>query len=89
MRDRGGELWSIVLAAGDGTRLAPVTRRLYGDDRPKQFAQLGGARTLLQETIARLDPLCVPERTVVVVPERYQALAAEQLAPYRGPRLRS
>ena len=85
MRYRGGdELWSVVLAAGDGTRLAPLTRRLYGDERPKQFAQLGGERTLLQDTIVRLRPLVGPERTVVVVPERYQALAAEQLRGLPG-----
>lgn len=33
----------IILAGGDGTRLRSLTRRLTGDDRPKQFcALLGG-----------------------------------------------
>jgi hypothetical protein len=36
-------LWAIVLAGGEGMRLRPVIRHLYGDDRPKQFAALVGA----------------------------------------------
>jgi NDP-sugar pyrophosphorylase family protein len=27
--------WAVVLAAGDGTRLQPLTRLLYGEDLPK------------------------------------------------------
>jgi mannose-1-phosphate guanylyltransferase len=85
MRYRGeDELWSVVLAAGDGTRLAPLTRQLYGDERPKQFARLGGEQTLLQETIVRTRALIAPERAVVVVPERYRGLAAEQLGRFPG-----
>jgi mannose-1-phosphate guanylyltransferase len=32
------EGWTaIILAGGDGTRLRDLTRRIAGDDRPKQF----------------------------------------------------
>jgi nucleotidyltransferase-like protein len=31
------EYSGIILAGGDGTRLSALTRRLAGDDRPKQF----------------------------------------------------
>ena len=41
-----GNLWAIVLAGGEGVRLRSLTRRLYGDDRPKQYAALVGARSL-------------------------------------------
>jgi mannose-1-phosphate guanylyltransferase len=75
------DLWSIVLAAGDGTRLAPLVRRLHGDDRPKQFAVLRGQRSLLQETIQRMAALAASSRTVVVVSERHRALARKQLGP--------
>jgi mannose-1-phosphate guanylyltransferase len=61
-----GSLWAIVLAGGEGIRLRPVTRHLYGDDRPKQFAALVGARSLLLQTLDRIDRLIPPERTVVV-----------------------
>ncbi|MGH7416546.1 MAG: sugar phosphate nucleotidyltransferase [Candidatus Rokuibacteriota bacterium] len=36
---------AIILAGGDGIRLRPLTRRLAGDDRPKQFCVLLGGDT--------------------------------------------
>ena len=61
-----GNLWAIVLAGGEGVRLRSLTRRLYGDDRPKQYAALVGARSLLRQTLDRVSLLIPPERTVVV-----------------------
>jgi hypothetical protein len=49
-----GSLWAIVLAGGEGMRLRALTRRLYGDDRPKQYAALVGAGSLLRQTLDRL-----------------------------------
>jgi hypothetical protein len=48
-----GSLWAVVLAGGEGVRLRPLVRHLYGDERPKQFSHLLGTRTLLRQT---LDP---------------------------------
>ena len=78
------ELWAIVLAAGEGKRLAQVTRRLYGWDVPKQFAALDGNVTLLQQTMNRLAPLVPADRTVVVVAADRRDLADMQLAQYPG-----
>jgi mannose-1-phosphate guanylyltransferase len=61
-----GHLWAIVLAGGEGRRLAPLTRRLYGDDRPKQYAALIGSHSLLRQTLDRIALLIPPQRTVVV-----------------------
>lgn len=80
----GVPLWAIVLAGGRGTRLAPLTHSLYGKDVSKQFAVLEGTRSLLQQTIERIAPLVGYEKTLVVVSAGYEALAAEQLAPYPG-----
>jgi mannose-1-phosphate guanylyltransferase len=82
--DAQPSLWAIVLAAGEGTRLATVTRKLYGHDVPKQFAALDGDETLLQRTMDRVGRLVPPRRTVVVVAKHQQALAEEQLARYPG-----
>ena len=41
-------LWAVVLAGGRGRRLASLTRELYGEERPKQFAALIGKQSLLQ-----------------------------------------
>lgn len=77
-------LWAVVLAAGEGTRLAPMTRRLYGEPLPKQFATLIGDRSLLQETVERLSALVPAARIVVVVPGGYELLARLQLARWPG-----
>jgi len=77
-------LWAIVLAGGEGSRLAETTQRMYGSRLPKQFLSFGQARTFLQTTIDRLDGLVPPHRTVVVVAACHETLAREQLAQYTG-----
>ena len=47
--------WGVVLAGGDGERLRELTRWMYGEDRPKQFCQLLGNRTLLEEARQRAE----------------------------------
>ncbi len=72
-------LWALILAGGDGTRLAALTRALYRRDVPKQFAVLEGDRSLLQRTLDRIAPLVPARRTVVVVGPNHEALAREQI----------
>jgi len=83
-RQTQGNLWAVVLAAGEGSRMALLTRALYGREVPKQFAALDGDRTLLQRTMDRIAPLTPPERTVVVVSDTCEELARTQLAGYPG-----
>jgi mannose-1-phosphate guanylyltransferase len=80
-------LWAIVLAAGEGTRLSTLTRALHGYDLPKQFAALWGGRTFLARTLDRTAAIVPRQRTIVVVPENFKALAQEQLADYAGIRI--
>lgn len=77
-------LWNVILAAGDGTRLASLTTSLYGHPLPKQFAVIVGARSLLQETVERQLAVAPSERTVVVVAEACADLAREQLSGFPG-----
>jgi mannose-1-phosphate guanylyltransferase len=60
-------LWSVILAAGRGSRLASVTGGV-----PKQFWSPHGERTLLEETVDRLSPLTSPARMVTVIDRSHQ-----------------
>jgi mannose-1-phosphate guanylyltransferase len=55
-------LWTIVLAAGAGRRLASITGSV-----PKQYWRDGVAPSLLESTLERFAPLAPPQRTMVVV----------------------
>lgn len=79
-----GPSWAIVLAGGDGRRLVTLTRALYGCDLPKQFADLDGRGTLLQQTMSRVGRLIPPERTLVVVGARWAGVARRQIEAFPG-----
>jgi mannose-1-phosphate guanylyltransferase/mannose-6-phosphate isomerase len=71
----------VVLSGGSGTRLWPYSREAY----PKQFLAFVGDKTLLQETVARIEDM-EPEPAqfkikppVVVCNELHRFLVAEQL----------
>lgn len=74
----------VILAGGDGNRLASLTRALYGHDLPKQFAVLAGDRSLLQMTVDRAQLLTSLDRISVVVTAHQEAIAREQLEAHPG-----
>jgi len=75
-------LWAIVLAGGEGRRLAPLTRQIYGSDRPKQYAALIGRRSLLQQTLIRTGQLIPPVRTVIVTMATHTMYLRTELAAF-------
>jgi mannose-1-phosphate guanylyltransferase len=79
-----GDLWTIILAGGEGVRLRQLTRALHGEECPKQFAMIHGGRSLLQWTVARALRWSAPERIVVVVAAEREAVARRQLAEHDG-----
>lgn len=62
-----GNLWSIILAGGEGERTRPLVTRWLGYHKPKQFCTFVGRRSMLQHTWDRADQLTLPERKVTVV----------------------
>lgn len=74
------ELWAVVLAGGDGTRLKTLSRFISGDDRPKQFCALFGGETLLRQTCVRIEPAIAAERTTFVVVKAHERFYRKELA---------
>ena len=62
---------AVILAAGRGTRLAPLT-----DDRPKPLVEVGG-RPLLLRTLERVQQAGIPHRDVVIVTGYRENMVAE------------
>ena len=69
----------IILAGGDGTRLSPLARKIFGHEVPKQFCPLLGEETLLELTMRRVS-LSVPvNRTITVLNRNHKEFYASAL----------
>ncbi|WAJ38966.1 mannose-1-phosphate guanylyltransferase/mannose-6-phosphate isomerase [Pseudomonas sp. GOM7] len=65
----------LILSGGSGSRLWPLSRKLY----PKQFLPLTGSATMLQQTLQRLAPEGM-HKPIVVCNEEHRFIVNEQLA---------
>jgi mannose-1-phosphate guanylyltransferase/mannose-6-phosphate isomerase len=68
-------IFPVVLSGGSGSRLWPLSRTLL----PKQFLPLVSDKTMLQETLLRLNGLPGLSGPVLVCSNDHRFLAAEQL----------
>src|SRR5258708_201049 len=68
-------MYASVLAGGSGTRLWPLSTQAT----PKQFLQLPGPRTMLQETVNRIAPLVPLDNLYVVTSRDYVEPVGAQL----------
>lgn len=73
------QLWAVILAGGDGTRLAGLTTH-DGLTVPEQYCGLAGPRSLLRMALDRAGHLVPPSRTVVVVSEAHRHWWQRELA---------
>lgn len=72
----GHALFALVLAGGSGERFWPLSRRA----RPKQLLKLVSEKTLLEETIDRLDGL-IPREQILILTNVDQEKAVRELLP--------
>ncbi|MEP7015048.1 MAG: sugar phosphate nucleotidyltransferase [Verrucomicrobiota bacterium] len=67
-------IYALILAGGSGERFWPVSRR----SQPKQLLSLVSKKTLLEETVARLDGL-VPRERILILTNIEQEVAVRKL----------
>ena len=67
-------LTPVIMAGGSGTRLWPLSRASH----PKQFLSLHGEKTMLQQTVERLQELPI-DSPVIICNEEHRFFVAEQL----------
>jgi mannose-1-phosphate guanylyltransferase/mannose-6-phosphate isomerase len=77
---RKGNLFAVVMAGGKGTRFWPLSREAL----PKQFLKLVGKRTLLQDTIHRLQGEVDPANMLVLITEAQKNIVQWQAAEICG-----
>lgn len=65
---------AVIMAGGSGTRLWPLSRSSH----PKQFLNLNGSDTMLQDTVNRLSGLDV-DSSITICNEEHRFFVAEQL----------
>lgn len=65
----------VILSGGSGTRLWPLSRGVY----PKQFLPLVSDKTMVQETVLRLQGLDHLQAPIAVCNEAHRFMMAEQL----------
>ena len=80
MGTRAPARFAVIMAGGAGTRFWPLSRAA----RPKQFLQLTGRASMLQETARRLRGVVSPQRVLVVAPPAHVRLVRAQL-PWLSP----
>jgi len=80
-------LWGVALSGGEGVRLWALARRIWGDERPKQYVPVFGDRTLLRQTLDRVALRIRPFQTAVVTLRSHSRFFGEQWAGPEPPRV--
>jgi mannose-1-phosphate guanylyltransferase/mannose-6-phosphate isomerase len=72
---KGVKMIPVILSGGSGTRLWPLSRA----KKPKQFLQLINDKSMLQNTLLRLQGLADLQAPMVICNEDHRFMVAEQL----------
>ncbi len=78
--EKQGNLWSIVLAGGEGSRLSQITGGFEGSAVPKQYCSVKGGPSLLRQALRRARAVAGPDRTAVVVAAEHRRWWSVELA---------
>ena len=67
--------YAVIMAGGSGTRFWPKSRSNY----PKQFLSIGSDKSLIEETVERLEELIKPENILIIINKEHRELAKKKL----------
>lgn len=70
--ESAGNVWSVVLAGGEGARLRALTTRPCGTAVPKQFCSFQGGRTLLEDAVDRAAGVVDRARVCAIVAQQHR-----------------
>ena len=73
------ELYPVIMAGGSGTRFWPASRAHY----PKQFLNIIGSSTMVEETLKRVKPLAAQEHTIIVSSKEHHEILYNLLGENR------
>jgi len=73
-------MYAVIMAGGIGTRFWPRSRQKH----PKQLLKILGNRTLIQQTVDRLDPL-IKQEHIFIVSTQLQMDEIQQQLPFLKP----
>lgn len=71
------DVWSVILAGGEGKRIRPFIQEWLGCSKPKQYCAFVGKRSMLRHTLDRADRIGKPHQKVTVVAENHLPYARE------------
>lgn len=84
MKTKKANVWSIILAGGNGSRMQPFIKQWLGQDIPKQYGSFVGERSLFQHTLERADQFNHREQTITVISQAHKEIASRQMALHAG-----
>lgn len=70
--NHSGNTWSLILAAGEGSRLRSLTTTDAGISIPKQFCSLHGGASLFQQALQRGETISSPRHVCAVVAAQHR-----------------
>ncbi len=72
------DVFVIIVAGGTGTRLWPLSRK----KRPKQFLNIFGDKSFIQQVYQRTQKLVKPDHIFIVAPENYSEYIKQYLPEF-------
>jgi len=79
--------WAVVLAGGEGTRLASLTRDAAGNSVPKQFCSLNGGAALVHDALQRARHIAPPEQVCAIVAQQHSRYWRKALQSLPAPNI--